>query len=326
MTIACGSAPDSTPSGTTYDTGPVVSRRRFLSCATLSGIALATLGHPMIEAQTTPAKRFKIVGFTKPFQNLNFEDTADLVAEVGWDGIECPVRANGQILPERVEDDLPRMVEALRKRKLELAIMATDVQNTTQPLTQKVLRAASKLGIRHYRLGFMHYRTDAPIPRQLDEIRAGFGDLVALNKELGLCGGLQNHSGADNVGAPVWDIYQLVKDFEAKYLSVFFDIAHATLEGGLDWPLNARLTLPYWGSVYVKDFAWHKGTEEWKVNWCPLGEGMVQPAFFQSLVKSSFSGIICQHCEYELGAGKERIAAMQKDLRVLKRRLGITDA
>ena len=42
------------------------------------------------------------------------EQTAELVATVGWDGIECPVRAKGQIEPERAQDDLPKYAEALR--------------------------------------------------------------------------------------------------------------------------------------------------------------------------------------------------------------------
>ena len=64
-----------------------------------------------------PKSRFPIIGFTKPFANLNAEETADLVAEVGWDGIDCPVRSKaGQIAPERVEDELPKLVEALKKR------------------------------------------------------------------------------------------------------------------------------------------------------------------------------------------------------------------
>ena len=49
-------------------------------------------------------------------QTLGPEQTADTVAEIGWDGIECPVRAKGQVLPERVEEDLPKFVEALRQR------------------------------------------------------------------------------------------------------------------------------------------------------------------------------------------------------------------
>jgi len=148
-------------------------------------------------------------------------------------------------------------------------------------------------------------------------------DLAALNKDLDLRGGVQNHSGGDSVGAPVWDIYGVLKDFDPKYLSLFFDIGHATLEGGYSWPLHARVTQPNWGAVYVKDFTWQKGPEGWKAQWCPLGEGMISPSFFKTLVQSSFSGIVCQHCEYELGKGAERVAAMKKDRAELKRRLDV---
>jgi sugar phosphate isomerase/epimerase len=300
-----------------------LSRRSFLARTVFSGAALALGGVEVAAraAESSDARRFEFVGFTKPFQKLNFEDTADLVAEVGWDGIECPVRANGQILPERVEEDLPRMVEALRKRKLRLAVMATDIVNTTNPLTEKVLRTAKKLGIGHYRLGFMHYRAEQEIPRQLEEIRSRMRDLAALNRELGMCGGIQNHSGRDNVGAPVWDVYELIKDLDPRYLSIFFDIGHATLEGGYSWPLNARLMQPYLGAVYVKDFYWQKGADGWKSRWCPLGEGMVQRQFFEALVKSPYHGVVCQHCEYEMGDGTERLAAMRKDLKTLRQLL-----
>ena len=72
---------------------------------------------------------------------------AETVAAIGWDGIECPVRAKGQVLPERVEEDLPKFVEALRKRGKAIHIITTDVKNVAQPLTQKVLHTAAKLGI-----------------------------------------------------------------------------------------------------------------------------------------------------------------------------------
>ena len=60
--------------------------------------------------------RFPLIGFSKPFQKLDAERTAELVAAVGWDGIECPVRARGQVEPERAPDELPKFAEALRRR------------------------------------------------------------------------------------------------------------------------------------------------------------------------------------------------------------------
>ena len=293
-------------------------RREFIAGAAATAAALVCRSSRLTAAEPPAQRRYKIIGFSKPFQTLKPDDTADLVAEVGWDGIECPVRSNGQIEPERVEEELPKMVEALKKRNLEVSIITTDIRNPTQPLTQKVLRTASKLGIKRYRLTFWKYSASQAIPDQLNNIRAELRDLMALNKELGLCAGFQNHSGSDYVGAPVWDIHELIKDFDPRYIGICFDIGHATLEGGSSWPIEARLMEPRYTAIFVKDFAWQKSARGWKAEWCALGDGMVSPAFFKALKKSNFAGPISQHHEYPIGTGKEMVKAVKKDLQVLK--------
>lgn len=273
-----------------------------------------------LTAESAPAKaaRNKIIVFSKPFQDLNAEDTADFVAEVGWDGIECPVRAKGQILPEHVEDELPKMFEALKKRNLELLLVTTDIKNPSQPLTEKVLRTMKKLGIKQYRPAFWSYDTSKPIPKQLAEISAELKDLAQLNKELGLQAGFQNHSGATMVGAAGWDVYEMIKDLDPKYLGVFFDIAHATIEGGMSWPTQARLLKPYYTGLYAQDFLWRKTATGWKSEWCPLGEGAVSKSFFTSVLKSGYTGMFSQKHEYKWASKAEMKTAMKKDLAVFK--------
>ncbi len=119
--------------------------------------------------------------------------------KIGWDGIECPVRPKGQIEPERAPDELPRLVEALKKRGKELTIMTTAITSVSQPHTEQLLRTVAKLGIRRYRLGFLKYDLTRSIADQLTEIGARLRDLAAFNMELGLQGGFQNHSGRDQV-------------------------------------------------------------------------------------------------------------------------------
>ncbi len=291
-------------------------RREFIGSLAVAAPGLVALAAAVPSSPTM--SRFQIVAFSKAFQELNFEDTADLVAEVGWDGIECPVRRGGHVLPERVEDDLPRLVEALAKRGKTALHITTDILDATDPIQQRVLRTASKLGVRVYRLSWFQYRPGIPLPRQIAECRARLKDLAALNKELGLCGGYQNHSGAKNVGAPVWDIYQMLEGFDPKYLGICFDIGHATVEGGTAWALHARLMEPQFSAVYVKDFTWQKKSKDWQTEWCPLGEGMVSRSYFDWLTKSSYKGIISQHHEYPLGAIQERVQAFKKDLVTLK--------
>jgi sugar phosphate isomerase/epimerase len=130
--------------------------------------------------------------------------------------------------------------------------------------------------------------------------------------------GFQNHSGDGYVGAPLWDIWTLIKDLDPKAIGHCFDIGHATIEGGLSWSTNFRLAAPRLTAVFVKDFQWQKNAKGWKAAWCPLGEGMVNRDFFKRLKATGYVGPICQHHEYEMGDDKQMRALFKKDLATLR--------
>ena len=298
-------------------TSRLLTRREFAT-ATAAAAAVSAAVSPGLFAQGEREKRFKIIGFTKPFQNLNFEETANTVAEIGWDGIECPVRPKGQIEPERAPDELPRLVEALKKRGKELTILTTAITSVSQPHTEQLLRTGAKLGIRRYRLGFLKYDLARSIADQVTEIGARLRDLAAFNTEVGLQAGFQTHSGRDRVGAPVWDLWTMIKDLDPRHMGVCFDIGHATIEGGLSHPIEARLVQRHFTAVFVKDFLWERTGNGWRERWVPLGDGMVEKSFFKWLKTTTFAGPISQHHEYDHGDGKPMISRMQKDLKVLR--------
>jgi sugar phosphate isomerase/epimerase len=293
-----------------------LSRRNFLGRAAVAGAA-AALPWPTPAQTPAPSKR-PLVVFSKAFQHLDFSATAALIADVGYDGIECPVRKGGQVLPERVEEDLPKLVEALKQQGKTLAIATTDIREVT-PLNEKVLRAAARLGIRRYRLAESHYDLAKPIPPQLAEIKARLKDLAAFNRELGICAGYQNHSGANYIGAPVWDIYELIRDLDPAAIGIFFDLGHATIEGGYAWGIHARLMEPRFQAVYIKDFTWAKTAKGWAAQWCPVGQGMINQTFATRLAKSNFSGPISHHIEYEIGRGADMERLIKADFLGLKR-------
>jgi sugar phosphate isomerase/epimerase len=296
-----------------------ISRRQFIAGSALALVVSQLQGAERLSS--APGSRSKIIGFIKPFQSLPFDEVADTARDIGWDGIEVPLRKNGTIEPAQVEDRLPKLIEALRKRNLELTVLATDVEDAADPLTIKVLRSASKLGIRRYRLAHLRYDLDKPIVPQLENFSAKLRDLAQLNKELNLQGTIQNHSGNNYVGAPVWDIREMIRGLDPKVMGAYFDIGHATLEGGYSWPIQAKLMEPLLAIVSVKDFRW-ESRQGWKAEWCPLGDGAVRKDFFDSISKMHFTGPISMHFEYPLGKGKEMIAAMKKDLAVLRQWLG----
>jgi sugar phosphate isomerase/epimerase len=184
---------------------------------------------------------------------------------------------------------------------------------------ERILRTAASLGIRKYRLGPIHYVANKSIPQQLAEIRPRLRDLAQLNTAVGIQGGIENHSGADYFAAPIWDAIETIKDLAPAAIGIAFDIGHATIEGGLSWPIQARLAEPWYSVVYVKDFSWEKQPNGWSPVWCALGQGMLDKRFFSTLARSTFAGPVVQHHEYDLGkTAAENLVHYKEDLRVLK--------
>ena len=123
----------------------MLSRRSLLG---LSGSLMAgAMLRPLLAAAPSPkAPAFSM--FTKHFVGLPFDQLAETVAELGFKGVEVPVRKGGHVQPARVEEDLPKLVEAFKKCGVAITLMTTDINTVNaDDRTEKVLRAAAALGI-----------------------------------------------------------------------------------------------------------------------------------------------------------------------------------
>ncbi len=170
------------------------------------------------------------------------------------------------------------------------------------------------------------------LPDQLKALAPRVRELAAFNKDAGLCAMYHTHSGAGRIGAAQWDLWMLLKDQDKRYVSFNYDVAHATIEGGLGgWLHSTRLALPLMGGIALKDFRWEKAPNgKWRVLWTPIGEGMVRTREFLTMIRrGGFHGPVQVHYEYDLGGadkGNSKItwskdqvmAAMKKDLNALR--------
>jgi sugar phosphate isomerase/epimerase len=224
------------------------------------------------------------------------------------------------------------LVALIREHKLEVPMVTTDIVDASTPDARTVLKTLAELGIRYYRWGGFKYRQDQPFDAQLEEFHQRAAKLAALNAEYNVCAMYHTHSGADLVGAPVWDIFQILKNLNPDSVAINYDIGHATVEGGLGgWIDSLRLAAPAVRGVAFKDFVWQKNNgKDWEPAWVPLGQGMVRfPAFCGLLAQTSFNGPVQLHFEYPLGgadAGKRQLtidrgqvfSAMKRDLQQLR--------
>ncbi|MBS1737907.1 MAG: TIM barrel protein [Bacteroidetes bacterium] len=265
------------------------------SCRTTAGIDAAKLKsfHP-----SAGNEQGKICVFSKHFQELGYNELAAVVAEMGFDGIDLTVRPEGHVLPENVERDLPLAVEAAKKSGLKIYMIATAIVDADDKYTEPVLKTASSLGIRHYRMGPRHYDEKKSVPQNLTEIKASLKKLGKLNRKYNIHGECQNHYG-DGFGSTVWDIWEVLKEMDPEWVGVQYDVYHATVEGAHSWPLGFQLVKPYIGTMDIKDFYWKKNDKRWQPQSVPLGEGMVDYEKFIALLKENkMNGPFSIHNEY----------------------------
>ena len=298
-------------------------RREFFAAAAAIG-AVSFLRIPPVAAErpsgfASPAIQF--CAFEKFLQDLSHEELADGLADLGFEGVEVTARRGGRIAPDRAEEELPALVEALAKRNLEITVLTTEVNNADDLTNQKLLAVAAKLGVKRYRLGWFKY-DDRPIPAQLAAFRRQLLEIAALNRELGITGLWQNHCGNEYVGATIWDLHQLLQGVPKEEVASAFDIRHATVEAGRSWPRLYQLIKPHIGALYMKDFAWIENRDEH----VPFGEGRVAPAYFEMLKQDQLNVPISVHAEYlPQGSAQENLQAIGRDYKRLQEMLGIAN-
>jgi sugar phosphate isomerase/epimerase len=293
-------------------------RRQFLAAAAASTLASTLMTSRHAVAAESDSTQNKICVFTKPFNSLSFDELADKIAELGFDGIEAPIRKGGHVETAAIADELPKLVEALKKRKLEITLVTSDINDPDDPITSKFLRTLGTLGIERYRMKYFHYDFKQPLADQWEEWQPKLQQLAEMNHEYGVQGLYQNHAGTKYLGASVWDLREVLGDIHPNDLGVAYDIRHATAEGTTTWPVAFRAIEPSLGMVYVKDFS----IENKKVTNVPLGEGYVDKSFFKMLSEVGYTGPISLHEEYldhrDPKLVPDHLAAMKKDLGVLK--------
>ncbi len=305
-------------------------RRSFLAGATVAGLA-AGLGVNLQEAKAarkpTPKRGPTINLFSKSLQYMEYDRLADTVAELGFDGVDLTVRKGGHVKPENVERDLPKATEALRKVGCDVAYISTNITGADDPKAEPILKTASALGIRFYRIGTWKYDLNQDILAQLEPWRARLKDLAAMNAHYDIRAGYHNHSGRHYISGPLWDLYEMFRGVDPEWIGCNMDFAHAVAEGSYGaWEVNVRLLADRIKMCGVKDCLWVRGDNgEWRMTYPPIGEGLTPWDKALRFLKSiDFTGPFSMHQEYKTSGENDQerrrsmLAAIRRDLALFK--------
>jgi len=258
--------------------------------------------------------------FSKHLQELDFERLGEVVAEMGFDGVDLTVRENGHIEPAEAKERLPKAVKVLKRFGLTVPMITTNFTDATQPNIKAVFQVASDCGVKFVKLGYWRYRDFGSLRSLTDLARKQLDEIAKLARASNICAVVHTHSDAFLTASP-FVVAQLLEGFDPQFLAAYVDAGHIFVEGGLmGWQQGLELLVGKVQVVACKDFAWVRGSDRWRVQVVPVGDGIVRwREFFACLHQMGFDGPISVHSEYAGWSTERVIEQTKKDLPLLKR-------
>ncbi|MES2460046.1 MAG: TIM barrel protein [Armatimonadota bacterium] len=247
----------------------------------------------------------QLMVFSKHLAGPPLADIARRLRAMEITAVDLTVRAGGHVEPDRVEDDLPRAAAELAQHGVRIGQITTNITDARDKTTESILRSAASLGIGFYKLGYYPYKGFGGLRQQRDEVKAKVKDLGAISHDIGIQGGFHNHSDTF-IGASLWDIDYILQDVAPEAIGLYFDPAHAAIEGGSKgWEMGLDLLKDRVVMLAVKDFLWsedrgYAGGRRFKVQFCPMEIGTVRwPETLRHLAALGYTGPISLHSEYQ---------------------------
>ena len=236
--------------------------------------------------------RVRFTVFTKPWK-LPLPELGRLVAEMGFWGIELPVRPGYQVPPENVARGLPEAAKVL-------ADCGVTIHSVAGPTDEPTLAACAEAGVRVLRVM-------APIGKDgylatERQLRAEYDALLPLLAKHGVTLGVQNHCGRW-VGSAI-GLRRLIEPYDPRHVAAVYDAAHCGLDGeephlavDILWD---RLCL-----VNLKNAFWRRtnGPEadaaRWEWYWTTGRQGLASwPDVAAELKARGYRGVVCLTAEY----------------------------
>jgi L-ribulose-5-phosphate 3-epimerase len=265
-----------------------------------------------------------ICGFSQNLAKVPYPELGRIAQQIGYEGVDLTVMEGGHVNPHITNVDLVRAIESVRGPGLEVPMITTTLTTINDPTAYAILAITGHTQVHLYRLGFWSYgfnRNSSPsdIPKRLAQVRTDIAGLVSYGRASQMTAMFPNRAGAW-VGESIWDAQSIIGDLEPQWIGYCFDPSQATAEGGVaGWEIALRLALPRLKAVALQDFTWARTGNAWKMQMCPLGEGVVDwGAFFGLLAQARFTGPISIHLEYQ---AQDELSAMTKDLEFVRKQV-----
>lgn len=272
--------------------------------------------------------------FTKMLKDiggLTLEAAGDLIADMGFDGVDLTVRPGGYVTPEEVAEKLPQAVELLRSKGLIVPMITTNITDANQGYARATFEAASGCGVEFLKLGYWPYKGFGRIAEQIREARERLRGIEKLSTEYGVTAAVHTHSGSFLSANPAV-VSMLLEGFDPKNICAYIDPGHITAQGGPSaWEIGLDILSRHVKLVALKNFLYFRLASEsagyvWRIQMLPLRDEVVPwTSFFKRLREMDFDGNVSLHSEYDGYMLESLILQTKDDLNYVKsvvRKLG----
>lgn len=257
-----------------------MNRREFLMAASAAAFAGCATGR----VRSLPVGRPRFHVFSKMFQppvTKSPEALCELFAAAGYDGIQWTVRKGGHATPENAATELPRLVKVAESFGLRCESICTGIVDGDNSESVKIAKVAADSGIGQMRVGYYFYdEKSETFAQSMERFKRSFAALAAIGERFGIKAAYQNHStwGPAIFGAVVWDLYEVVRDLDPRWIGIEYDPMHAYFETYESWRHGFDLVAPWVSSIDLKDFHYRpdpKNAKREEKAMVAAGEGIV---------------------------------------------------
>jgi sugar phosphate isomerase/epimerase len=241
--------------------------------------------------------------FTKPWKTP-LPELGKLVADLGFDGVELPVRPGFQVEPQNVSHGLPEAARTLAEFGVEISSVAANPSEAIiavcGELDIPLLRVMAPIGEDGYL---------ASEARMRQEYEALLPRLQDANVKLGV----QNHYGRYVCNA--MGLRHLLDGFDPHYIGAVWDAAHTGLQGE-EPDLALDIVWSQLAMVNLKNAFWRRVTGpeaedvRWRPYWTSGRQGLASwSRVAAELRRRNYAGVVCLTAEYSDEPAVDRLIA-----------------
>jgi len=235
---------------------------------------------------------------------MTLQGLGEHVAQLGFTGIELPVRPGYQVPPESVERELPDAAKILADRGVR-------IESVAGPTDERTMDACAAAGVPIIRICVQigpegYLAAESRLQREFDA-------LLPLLEKHGITLGIQNHCG-DSIGSAL-GLRSLLNKYDPRRIAAVWDAAHNALNG--EEPDHAiDIIWSHLCMVNLKNAFWKRinGPEavaaQWRPYWTTGRHGLASwPRVVAELKKRGYAGVVCLTAEYDDHDSVDRLIA-----------------